>query len=1664
MARQSVYLTPQQVLKLETPAGIVDFFGDLNYQVDRTRLHDKDPGILHTLHRTEQLTKKIAGFKQIAVHHDDVNADFFVYLYILTEPRPSKEVRDGIVQDLLRRNSGQYLLLLASDQMSSFTDIEFVFMDRVVGVSEPDIEQPSLFPGVLPAPYISSQKLEIRSLSVDCRHPDQRAIKFLRDLAYNRERVNEHCQAVSRAFDNAETRSEYFNNRSLFSDHYLLERLPFDNVREWQGSEKDGELRDELDEVSPKLRSLLTDMSKKFAHISLQDLRPKLFEPVLQLLGFAWQAPTETDGNEYLLSLPAAPGNTLASCLVYPWEQNLDEYPDSLHQDVVTDNEVRNENPGMAVVSLLAKGQAPWAILTNGRIWRLYSAQARSRATNYYEIDLRDFMSTRRDEAERRLDAFRYFWLFFRADAFYPLLRENQEERLTFLDFVVRESERYARQLGDNLKERIFVDIFPGFAKGFLYYAQQTGKVQADLTTMDPEERRILLHSFFEGTLMFLFRMLVLLYAESRAFLPLNDIRYNEHSLDAMKKELGRIARDAKAHAADNLEAHYKKLDDHGQPATSLYDRLNRLFKAFARGDSELNVPFYGSDLFLLDVDKSKPDAELTPDELVARFLDTHKIPDHYLAPGLDRLAREEETKGAYKDRLVYVDYKSLGVRQLGSIYEGLLEFKLRIAQEQMVVLKGKVVNMQSAIDAGQYTPGKTKAEIYTKNEPYIENDRHERKATGSYYTPDYIVKYIIEKTVGPILQQKFAALEGKFRQFEMEYQNVEKENRQFRANRQKTKNPQTIYNKFRHLIVELFDIKVLDPSMGSGHFLVDAVDYITDHITAFLLRFSQNPVYEALRHIRSTIEAEVSAQGVSIDSAELTELKLLKRQVLKSCIFGVDVNHMAVKLTKASLWLDTFAPGAPLTFLSYHIKWGNSLLGVNLEAVEELLKKSLYTVEMTDIANSASVTRSMGQETDASAETIREMQSIHNQMLQRLQPYKELMNVWVSGYFGNTGAQGLLQVKKGVEAVLKRQYDEIHPNEKKLIEEAQLIAGQVHYAPLVKESKVETSIRDFWSDNASGKTAKKPTARARNFFHWDLEFTEAYFSGNQRLSAQQAGFDAIIGNPPYVRQEGLGEDKVAFKDLYNDVYSSIADLYTYFIVRAHMLLRKGGRFGMITANKFMRAAYGMGLRKYLTTQIKLEELIDFGDLPVFEEATTYPVIIISSKAERNGTPIEYALMKHLKFKSLPEVVEENGRKMPESAFSDKSWSLEEKTGQAILDKLNVNRFPLERYLVGSKIRRGILTGLNEAFIIDKTRRDKLVAEDPKSAEIIKPFLVGEDIRKYMVNYQDRYLIRTYIDVPIERYPAIFKHLQQYQPQLEKRWDKGKRWWELRACDYYADFEKPKIIYPVISSNNKFTLDRDSHFSNDKTFFIPTDDLYLLSILNSSTMYFFFCSELSKLRGGFLEYRAQTLIHIPIRRINYITSKDQRTSCLQKSKLLYQQCTLEDQACVLGFVEHHLAKDPEASDVVRDLLAFLAEEMIRLNKEKQTLQNEFLAYLIKTLKIQTQPDKKTGKVGLDAMKGKGRLLDYAGDYLKNEDAADYEEIKNILIENKRRYLQYPEEALLREIGQVYKQSVAAIEPLKKQLRMTDTLIDEVVYRLYGLTEQERSIVRDNKKS
>jgi type I restriction-modification system DNA methylase subunit len=370
-------------------------------------------------------------------------------------------------------------------------------------------------------------------------------------------------------------------------------------------------------------------------------------------------------------------------------------------------------------------------------------------------------------------------------------------------------------------------------------------------------------------------------------------------------------------------------------------------------------------------------------------------------------------------------------------------------------------------------------------------------------------------------------------------------------------------------------------------------------------------------------------------------------------------------------------------------------------------------------------------------------------------------------------------------------------------------------------------------------------------------------------------GFDCVIGNPPYVRQELLGDFKDYFQRKYK-VYHGTADLYSYFFERGISILREGGLFGIIVANKWMRANYGEPLRKWLKKQ-DIKEIVDFGDLPVFESATTYPCIFISSKSKKASASIDVVNVKTLKFGvSLQDYVSQQTQKLSKNLLDDSGWNLAGEAEHSLLKKLQSKGIPLSEYVKGN-IYRGVLTGLNEAFVIDEETKKKLIKDDKKSAEVIKPFLAGRDIKRYQESKSDKFLIFTKRGIDIDNYPAIKEYLTQFKTQLQpkpkdfkgKVW-KGRKpgsykWYEMQdAVDYHKEFEKPKIIIPAIVKSGSYTFDKSGYYSNDKTSIIPLDDKYLLAVLNSKACDHFLKSIAATKQNGYFEYKPMYIEQLPI--------------------------------------------------------------------------------------------------------------------------------------------------------------------------------------------------------
>ena len=342
--------------------------------------------------------------------------------------------------------------------------------------------------------------------------------------------------------------------------------------------------------------------------------------------------------------------------------------------------------------------------------------------------------------------------------------------------------------------------------------------------------------------------------------------------------------------------------------------------------------------------------------------------------------------------------------------------------------------------------------------------------------------------------------------------------------------------------------------------------------------------------------------------------------------------------------------------------------------------------------------------------------------------------------------------------------------------------------------------------------------------FDWEKEFPEIFKNG---------GFDIIIGNPPYVRQESIKEIKPYLEQNYR-VYTGVADLYCYFYELGYNLLKDNGYLGFITSNKWFRAKYGEKLREFLLNNTEFYNIVDYNGTKIFEGATVDSNILIFKKNRVKNSIFSLQI-------ADTEAIEYEQEKL-----SKESFSFINQNEDSIKEKIERIGKPLKEWDIN--INRGITTGLNDAFIIDKETRDKLLEEGYKNSEIIKPLLRGKDIEKYNINYADFYLINSHNGkagkgaIDIENYPQIKKWLERFEPKLSKRADKGKTPFNLRNCAYLKEFEKEKIVWQRVTKENTFALAEKDTFILDSMAFlsnIEKEKKYLLGILNSKLIYFY---------------------------------------------------------------------------------------------------------------------------------------------------------------------------------------------------------------------------------
>jgi adenine-specific DNA-methyltransferase len=729
----------------------------------------------------------------------------------------------------------------------------------------------------------------------------------------------------------------------------------------------------------------------------------------------------------------------------------------------------------------------------------------------------------------------------------------------------------------------------------------------------------------------------------------------------------------------------------------------------------------------------------------------------------------------------------------------------------------------------------------------------------GSFFTPGFITMYMCRETLRRAVVQKFNDANKwackTFEELQEAFEYADKEKRQQANN---------IINS----------ITICDPAVGSGHFLVSALnELISIKHDLKILQYHHNG--QRINHKEYKVEIEndeLIIQDIETeDFFKYTlnqkrnikpELQYLqetlfheKETLIENCLFGVDINANSVKICRLRLWIEllknayytketNYTQLETLPNIDINIKQGNSLISRFAldEDLSGTLQKSKWTIDSYKLA----------------VQTYRNAQSKEEkrQMEDLIETIKRDFKTTVSW---NDPINKKLSKLRGELALLQRTDLFSADAKKKLKANKELETLSTAINKLDKE-------KDDIQSSAIYKEA----------FEWRFEFPEVLDSEGKFL-----GFDVVIGNPPYVRQEELSEIKDFLSNRF-EVFSSTADLLVYFIEKGLSLLKEKGDFNFIVANKFMRAGFGKPLRKWIQ-QFQLKTLIDFGDLPVFDEATTYP-LIISIKKQSPFNTFTAANINELDKINFEKYFVENCFQIKQNSLHEIGWNLAPENTNNLIQKLKSKGLPLNKYINGNNYY-GIKTGLNEAFVIDTATKERLINEDKNSAKLIKPFLIGKDIKRYTAPEVKQWLIAipkgftikrnlpptdsNYLNEPTPRYgnmpfdeawywlknnyPAIAKHLFPYKEKSEARSDKGDYWWELRACDYYEEFDKTKIIYPNICKQPEFIWDENGYYTNQKCFIITDTSKYLLAILNSKLTFYLFKQILPKLRGDFYE-------------------------------------------------------------------------------------------------------------------------------------------------------------------------------------------------------------------
>jgi type I restriction-modification system DNA methylase subunit len=894
-------------------------------------------------------------------------------------------------------------------------------------------------------------------------------------------------------------------NNELFSSHWLKNRLPLEP--EWNECQRSAaEALKSIVELWQEQRSRVEQYGGE------QSLEQAFIQPVLQALGWKLIYQTHLRGRkpDYALFLDnAALDASLQAGRAHSdfWKYatvlaDAKAWHVALDRPTITDQQ--REYPPEQIEWYLNNSLLNYGILTNGKRWRLIPRRydpGQPRFQTYFECDLASLLDSRLSQSTRLLtlwegfDDFIQFFLFFAPSGFTSTL-----ERPALVERARTGSSHYRIGVGDGLKQRVF-EALRLCIEGFL--SHEPNKINAKTGL---EECRY-------NSLVLLYRLLFILYAEDRKLLPYGvDRAYTEN------RSLGRF-RDEIANRLDRIRER-RQADYQGGEAT-LWPDLHNLFLLIDDGAARYNVPPYNGGLF---------DSEAHP------FLKDKVLPDSYLARIIDQLGRAEDRSHGDMPNLVRVDYRDLAIQHLGNLYEGLLELQPHFAHEDMFEIRTKDpdgeyrhVPATAPIPRGFVRTGND----FIKGAVFLLSDKGERKSSGSYYTPNNIVDYIVEHTLGPLCEEIDKGLRSEISAAEAHVRRSSEERRAaFEAQLE------GLRGQFAERVLQL---RILDPAMGSGHFLIRACQYLAEQIAT-----NPNTHYTMTEALQS-------------DESILT---YWKRRVAEICLFGVDRNFMAVELAKLALWLETIAKALPLTFLDHHLRHGDSLVGASLEDLRSLPDAPPIFEQVFDEKLRAALPNVLAALSEIRALPSTDVPQVKQKgkLFQKCEairkPFSILADLWCSTFY--TDKDGRLTLDEYGTLVERL----VRPNQFKLA---------------VNAPRYENGLRVAASEVTP--------------FHWQLEFPEVFQSLEGRRG--DAGFDAILGNPPYdvLSEKETGKSLTGLKQflrfstVYRPSFVGKNNLYKLFMCRSLSLLAEGGRLGFITPMPLLGDEQAVGIRKAIFKQ-----------------------------------------------------------------------------------------------------------------------------------------------------------------------------------------------------------------------------------------------------------------------------------------------------------------------------------------------------------------------------------------------------------------------------------------------------------------------------------------------